>query len=238
MYNKLYIFMEVKYILNLICDYKEYKVDANYVSFASMFLSFIKNLKSSYQKHNYWVKFYQLVLNKKPDLIVEMGILEGYSLFSFARGCVENRKGKIVAIDLFEDYPYHHSRYDDIKSKLEKWGMDKCVYLHKGDAFNLDLKFDDKSIDLLHIDLSNTGDKIEKLLLNYYHKMKDDGIILFEGGSKSRDNIPWMNDYKCVPIAPILEKEELTKLYDFFVIENYPSLTICYKKNEQSKIIL
>jgi len=68
--------------------------------------------------------------------------------------------------------------------------------------------------------------------------MKDDGIILFEGGSKSRDNIPWMNDYKCVPIAPILEKEELTKLYDFSVIENYPSLTICYKKNEQSKIIL
>ena len=230
--------MEANYILNLIFDYKEYAVSASASAFATMFFTFIKSLKSSYQKHNYWVKFYQLVLNKKPDLIVEMGILEGYSLFSFARGCVENRKGKIIAIDLFEDYPYHHARYDDIKSKLEHWGMDKCVYLHKGDALNLDLKFDEKSIDLLHIDISNTGDKIEKLLLEYHSKMKDDGIILFEGGSKSRDNVPWMIDYNCVPIAPILEKEELTKLYDFFVIENYPSLTICYKKNEQSKIIL
>lgn len=84
--------MEVKYILNLICDFKEYVVSASAATFVTMFLSFIKNLKSSYQKHNYWIKFYQLVLNKKPDLIVEMGILEGYSLFSFARGCIENRK--------------------------------------------------------------------------------------------------------------------------------------------------
>lgn len=229
--------MEAQYILNLIFDYKEYAVSAGAAGFATMFLAFVKSLKSSYTKHNYWVKFYQMVLDKKPDLVVEMGILEGYSLFSFARGCLENKKGKIIAIDLFEDYQYNHARYDDIKLKLERFGMEKYVYLHKGDAMNLDLKFEDNSIDILHIDISNTGDKLERLLKEYYPKMKENGVILFEGGSKSRDNIPWMINYNCVPIAPILEKPELTRLYNFFVIENYPSLTICYKKHEQSKTI-
>lgn len=223
--------IEAQKVLELLYDYKEYAQGAAQLFGASFFL-FLAGLKSSYKKHNYWVKFYNWVRNKKPDLIVEMGILEGYSLFSFAKGCADNKKGKIIAIDLFDDYPYNKANYADIKAKLEKFGMDKHVYLHKGDALNLDLEFEDNSIDILHIDISNTGDKIEYLLKKYHSKLKNEGVIFFEGGSKSRDNIPWMINHNCAPIAPVIEKPELQQLYSFFVIENYPSLTVCYKKYE------
>lgn len=224
--------VEAQEIINLLFDYKEFTQSIG-PAFGASFLLFISNLKSSYKKHNYWVKFYNWVINKKPDLIVEMGILEGYSLFSFAKGCVDNKKGKIIAIDLFEDYPYNRANYDDIQTKLTAWNMEPYVSIYKGDAMNLEIEFEDKSIDILHIDISNTGDKIEYLLKKYHSKLKDDGIILFEGGSRCRDNIPWMINYNCQPIAPIMEKPELMELYNFFVIENYPSLTICYKKYEQ-----
>lgn len=224
--------LDAQKILDLIFDYKEFAQSAAQV-FGASFVLFLGGLRSSYKKHNYWVKFYNWVLNKKPDLIVEMGILDGYSLLSFAKGCVENKKGKIIAIDMFEEYPYACASYEDIREKLERFGMEKHVYLHRGDVMNLNIEFVDKSIDIMHIDISNTGDKIEYLLKKYHSKLKDDGVILFEGGSKSRDNIPWMINYNCKPIAPVLETPELKKLYNFFVIENYPSLTMCYKNHEQ-----
>ena len=195
-------------------------------------MQILSDVKSSYKNGNYWVKFYNHVMQSQPELIVEMGLLNGYSLLSFAMGCRDNNKGKILAIDLFEDYPYNHASYAGIQKKLESHNLQQYVTLQKNNALFSDAQFENNSIDLMHIDISNTGDKLESLLKTYHSKLKTNGVILFEGGSVARDNIPWMIKYQCQPIAPILEKPDLSNLYTFFVINNYPSLTICYKNHE------
>ena len=52
--------------------------------------------------------------------------------------------------------------------------------------------------DMAHIDISNTGEIIEKVIKAY-----PDKTILFEGGSKERDNNKWMTKYKAKTINPI-----------------------------------
>ena len=68
---------------------------------------------------------------------------------------------------------------------------------------------------MAHIDISNTGEIIENVINAYPNK-----TILFEGGSKERDNIEWMVKYKLKPISPI-QKEILNS--------NFPSISLIKK---------
>ena len=63
-----------------------------------------KNMKSSYKKNNYENIFRQICLQTEPNSILEIGILDGYSLQAFVNH--SKKDTKIVAIDLFEDYEY------------------------------------------------------------------------------------------------------------------------------------
>ena len=63
---------------------------------------------------------------------------------------------------------------------------------------------------------------------NYIDKLKDDGIILMEGGSEERDNIEWMIKYNKPKIKPVLDKYSLK--YDIKTIGKIPSITIIKKK--------
>lgn len=193
-----------------------------------IFVKYLSKLKSSYKKNNYWLDFYHTVLNLKPNLIVEIGILEGYSLLSLTKGCIENKKGKIVAIDLFEDYPYNHANYIDIINKLNNFGVSEHILLIKSNV--LGVKFKNNTIDLLHIDISNTGDKIIKLLKKFHSKLNKNAVIIIEGGSTERDTIKWMIKNNCEPISNIFKNKKINELYSFFTVENYPSITYCFKK--------
>ena len=51
--------------------------------------------------------------------------------------------------------------------------------------------------DLMHFDISNHAGHIKylkKILDNYLFFLN--GTVLFEGGSKERDNVEWMKDYQ------------------------------------------
>ena len=63
---------------------------------------------------------------------------------------------------------------------------------------------------------------------NYLNKVKDNGVVLMEGGSKERDNIEWMIKYNKPKIKPILDK--YSKEYDIKTIGEIPSITIIKKK--------
>ena len=69
--------------------------------------------------------------------------------------------------------------------------------------------------DMAHIDISNTGEIIEKVIKAY-----PDKTILFEGGSKERDIIDWMVKYKAKPLNYI-QKEILNN--------NFPSISLIKK---------
>ena len=86
-----------------------------------------------------------------------------------------------------------------------------------------------KSIDILHIDIANNADVCEFIFQNYVKKLKDDGVILMEGGSFQRDNIEWMIKYNKPKIKPILEK--YSEKFHIKTIGEIPSITIIKKKN-------
>lgn len=178
-------------------------------------------MRSSYIKNNYGELFTSIANIYKPKLVVELGTLDGFSLISFAKGAAE----KVVGIDLFEDYDFKHGKQEEIfkQAELENVKVD----LIKGDAFDAAHFFKSHSIDLLHIDVSNDGSKLWSLFDLWEDRVSKGGLIIFEGGSRERDDVEWMKKYKKTPIRTFINHLKDVKRYEVLTLTPYPSLTIC-----------
>ena len=159
----------------------------------------------------------------KPQKIVECGILEGYSLSKFIES--SSSTTSIDAYDIFDKFNGNHAIKDKIINQFSTY---ENVTIQYGDFYNVLKKYPDKSIDILHIDIANNGDVYEYMFQNYIHKIKDNGIVLMEGGSKNRDNIKWMVKYNKPKIQPILKK--WSQIYDIKTIGDIPSITLIKNK--------
>lgn len=160
---------------------------------------------------------------KNPSKIVECGILEGFSLTKFIENSSNNTS--IDAYDIFDKFNGNHAIQDNI---IKKFSTHKNVNINYGDFYEVIEKYPDKSIDILHIDIANNGDVYEYMFQNYTNKIKNDGIILMEGGSLKRDNINWMIKYNKPKIKPILKK--WSKNFNILTIGDIPSITIIKNK--------
>src|SRR3990167_287832 len=136
------------------------------------------NLQSSYSQNNYGEVFEAIVDAFKPVNVVELGVLHGYSTSYILKALKKNGRGTIKAYDLFEDYPYNHSRQEDVVNFFEG----QPVEFYKKDAFTVYEEFNNNTVDLLHVDLSNTGETVKKIMEQWDAKMVQGGVILFEGG--------------------------------------------------------
>lgn len=192
----------------------------------------MEDIRSSYKENNYGMVLRALVLAHKPKLVIEIGVLDGYSTFYIAHALRFNRNRGIVsqffAYDLWEEYDYKHGNFQEVEEMLLLQGLDKFVNLSKGDAFEVVEVFDNGTIDFLHMDISNDGDKLIRTLDVWGDKLSVDGIIAFEGGSKERDE-GWIKEYNFRPIRDVLS----TSLMDnwiFQVLTPFPSMTLLWKK--------
>ena len=183
---------------------------------------------SSYVDNNYKFLFYSFVKMIKPRKCVELGVLNGYSLFSMAMALRDNGFGKITGCDLFEDYHYKHQKYDMVKSQVKAYNLNNQITLKKGNAFESSKLFN--SIDLLHVDISNNGETLKQVFNQWADKVKK--VMLFEGGSRERDNVDWMIKYKKPKISNTLAYiEAYYPEWSIYVIEPYPSLTILIRES-------
>jgi len=181
-------------------------------------------MNSSYNnKINFGDIISAITFLKKPQKIVECGILEGYSLSKFIENSSSNTQ--IVAYDIFDKFNGNHAIKDKI---IKQFSPHKNVNIEHCDFYNVFKLHENKSIDILHIDIANNGDVYEFMFQNYVDKLKDDGIILMEGGSFQRDNIEWMIKYNKPQINPVLNKYS-DKFY-IKIIGEIPSITIIKKK--------
>ncbi|HOK41711.1 MAG TPA: class I SAM-dependent methyltransferase [bacterium] len=187
-------------------------------------------LNSSYKINNYGFLFESLIRIYKPNLCVELGCLEGYSSYYIVKGLKKNKKGKLIIIDLFEDYPFRHCTLQKFKKNIKQLKVEKYIKIIQGDVFEKIPLLPDDSIDFLHIDLSNNGELLNKIFLLCEVKLKNNCLILFEGGSVERDNIDWMKKYNKVPIRKFLNSKFFKNNFQFFTFQLFPSLTICQKK--------
>ena len=159
-------------------------------------------MKSSYKNSiNYKDIFSTLCFVIKPKKIVEIGLLDGYSLKTIADNVSSNCH--IKAYDIFEEFNGNSANKEILIKKFQDYSNISIEY---GDFYNLHHTLDDSSIDILHIDIANNGDVYEFVFNHYISKIKTNGIIIMEGGSKQRDNIEWMNKYDKPKIKPVIDR--------------------------------
>lgn len=175
-------------------------------------------MNSSYKNTlDYSDIFKTICFLKKPKEIVEIGILDGFSLKAIADVCPTSN---IKAFDIFEDFNGNASN----RNIIEKFQNYSNIEINYGNFYELYKVLPDQSIDLLHIDIANDGQIYEIVFENYISKLRQNGIILLEGGSEERDNIYWMKKYNKNPIQLVIEKYK--NKYEIYTLEKFPSLTI------------
>lgn len=166
-------------------------------------------IESSYRENNIGETLYNKVLELKPNIIIEFGCLYGYSTVAMAMALKQLRQGKIKCYDLWENYQYKHSTIQQTIKNIQKYNLEEYVEFHQMD-YNEWLK-NPEQFDLLHLDISNDGDIIEKT-----YSILHGNNILFEGGSEERDQVQWMVNYNKTPINSIKHKVPYVVINDKF----------------------
>lgn len=198
----------------------------------------MEDIRSSYKENDYGSIFRALILAHKPKLVVECGVLDGYSTFYIASALRFNRhsrgiKSEFFAYDLWEDYEYKHGDFEAVEEMLKSQKLDDHVNLTEGDAFEVAQVFDDGVVDFLHMDISNNGYKLIKTLEVWGDKLSFDGIIAFEGGSEERDDVEWMKTFKFPSIREELVNNPFVyKDWDIQIFVPFPSMTLLWKKKD------
>jgi len=193
-------------------------------------------MRSSYIENNIGEILKAYVLGWRPSTLVELGVLDGYSTLAIADGVKEMQllygmNTKLIAYDLFDDYQYKHGDQAEVQKLIDEKGLTQYVELRKGDAYKVYEDFSDNSIQFLHVDISNTGDTLLKILELWSPKLIERAIVMFEGGSDERDKIEWMVKYNMTPIKPMLEKNEfINKNYMYGTYYAFPSITVLLKR--------
>lgn len=179
---------------------------------------------SSYEENNYGDFFYSLIRIYKPEKIVELGTKAGYSAYHMARGLKANGRGTLDCYDLWQKYKFHSVPISVAQKNLKDFK--RIITLNLCDAVDAEKNYD--FIDILHVDLSNDGFLLEKIVPKWLAKIRQ--MIIIEGGSAERDNIEWMKIYKKKPIKKWLE--ELCRKNDgieCITFEPFPSVSIIRK---------
>ena len=178
------------------------------------------NMLSSYNNNlNYGDLLCCITHLINPTNIVEFGILNGYSLDCFNKST--NCSSNIYAYDIFDEFNGNHANKNIL---LETFNNFKNIKIEYGDFYKKYKEIPKYTIDILHIDIANTGEIYEFVFENYINKISKNGIIILEGGSEERDNVSWMTKYNKKKIRPIINK--YNKEYNIITIGIMPSITI------------
>ena len=172
-------------------------------------------IESSYRKNNLGFTLYHTIRMLKPKIVVDFGILYGYSTVAIAQALRDlDEGGKVLAYDLFENYKFKSASKEEVQYFIDKYEVQDYVELKEVDFYKWIDNPDD--FDLLHLDISNTGSVIQLA----YNKLPNKHIV-FEGGSKERDDEEWVTKYNKTKMYP------LQKSLNYKILNNaWPSISI------------
>jgi len=193
-------------------------------------------LRSSYKENNYGSVLASLIIGKKPELCIEIGVLDGYSTLHIADALRFNKEafnieGRLWCWDLWDEYEYKHGNKREVQKRIDDRKLGRFVRLSTGDAFEVAHLVQHTSVDFLHVDISNDGRTLKKVMDFWSHRMKPFGMIAFEGGSEERDNIDWMLKYDRTSIRKELKRNQTIETdFNYYTMVPFPSMTIFLKK--------
>lgn len=158
---------------------------------------------SSYEKNNYGDLFCALMQVYQPEKVVELGTRAGYSAYHIARGLATNGHGTLDCYDLWERNVEHYGREYLSQSATEKNLKEfrHIITLELRDALGVEAKYE--MVDIVHIDLDNDAEILEKIVPPWVDKTRQ--LILIEGGSRERDEAAQATSHKKLPMAQWLD---------------------------------
>jgi predicted O-methyltransferase YrrM len=159
-------------------------------------------------KHKYsWLPIlYNIVLTFKPKTIIEFGTEHGGTAITMALALkelyeTENHIGKVSTFDTFglqsKGEIGSNPSYQIALKNINQYNsiINNFIEINQGDFFEFN-KRPDKQYDLLYFDIDNDGEKLLEMYENNISNIENGSIVLFEGGSEIRDNVPWMLNLK------------------------------------------
>lgn len=185
-----------------------------------MNIKYLNELNNIPHKYPWLISLYALILQFKPKKIIEYGTEYGGTsiIMSLALKQLkeeENHIGKIYTYDTFEDQSKGEigssPRLELAKKNLSSPFIKDFVEVNKGNFWEF-CKSKNKDFDLLYFDIDNDGDKVLEMYEGCKENIKEGSIILFEGGSNTRDSVTWMVNLKKRKINDIKKKVNYTLL--------------------------
>ena len=182
-----------------------------------MNIKYMSLIKALNHKYTYLPALYSLILQFKPKKIIEYGTELGGTTMTMAFALKqlmeeEGHAGKIFTYDLFAGYEGdprgdlpggelvkigkggdYRNAMNCVKETLSNPFVKDFIEVNRGDFFDF-CEQKDKEFDLLYVDVDNDGDKLLKMYDACKDNIEKGDIVLFEGGSETRDNVKWMID--------------------------------------------
>lgn len=125
---------------------------------------------------------YDLVAQLKPHVLVELGTDRGESYFAFCQSAQENKTGtRCFAIDTWKGDPqsgfYDETTFDHVQAHNREHYQSFSTLLRCrfDDALE---KFDDTTIDILHLDGLHTEEAVRHDLKSWLPKLRPSGLLL------------------------------------------------------------
>lgn len=173
-------------------------------------------MKSSYTNTdiNYGDILSSITFAQSPKTIVEIGILDGYSLSKFVDA--SSTSTMVHAYDIFDEFNGNAASKDEL---LDTFRDHPNVTIDYGDFYKLHTIIPG-NIDIIHIDIANDGDVYDYAIKNYMNLLSPTGMLILEGGSKERDEVEWMTKYNKTSINPLLSQ------LNHVTLGSVPSMTL------------
>jgi hypothetical protein len=136
---------------------------------------------------------YDLVRNVRPTKVVELGTHKGHSFFSFCQavkdGCLDT---ELFAVDTWKG-DKHAGFYDDsvwetVNRVKESFYDSLRISLARKSFDRAAEEFEEKSIDILHIDGCHTYEAVKSDFERWVGKVKDNGVILLHDINERQDD--------------------------------------------------
>lgn len=166
--------------------------DKNWIYYEPVFES--EDLNPMMLKFSPWAghkRFaYDYVRNIKPGLIVELGSYYGCSAFSFLQAIKDSGLGiSFYAIDTWVGDDYTQNDYKEDIYGAYKAINDECFsntgsHMLRMTFDEASLKFEENSIDLLHIDGSHSYEDVKHDFYTWKNKLKSDAVVFFHDVGK------------------------------------------------------
>jgi hypothetical protein len=170
------------------------------------------NIVSSFRKNNLGETLYNTVLMLKPVNIVEFGSLHGYSAICMAMALHELKRGHIFSYDTWKTIDgWGNGTLEECKRNADEYGVGDLISFGTCD---IEEWIPTPSFNLLYVDVNNDGRVLSLAALKFIESGADH--FIFEGGSKERDEVMWMED-----------RQKINGCMEFTVIDKrFPSLSM------------